>query len=1808
MRRIYEGVSAAVNVATGDEEGYEKNIENIQKVEKRAGQIAAVERRINPDTTLGQIVFDIASQGPVMATALVGAYGTAKLLTTVGIPTWIAGYIGYAGVDAMLEGGNNFADVLTDPKMMIALEKILGHKPSNAELSNISEGVGKILSEKATESSRRVAIGNLFNPLNLIESRLLPGLGGKTFLGRSARRGVFETGEETTQSVGGQASKEMAVADVEALSPEPEGVPEMKPGAVEAFKRVDYGQALYEGMLGGVAGPIVSAPQTYLGLRADRQIERELEGATVEMNQIIQQKKDFKANVERMLATGNLRGVDEILLEKEDWQKDFINSVIEDAKKSEDPKIASNAQNYTPGTHLKNEVESDGQTTAQLQDMDWQFREEYIEARDTSIKTPMQQYMLIYANNVKNPSLKEFQKRWAQYKKVQLMKGKVLQDGTDQQPQTRSEADTQTGGRVRGAARLRRMRGEQPEPAPTGQPQSQPQPATSEKIQEKTQEIQESLEQPALSIEQGEQQPPSPVDAASPPIISDRETDSRDVFKEVQNVFIFVLGKENVKDRINKTIQQAVNRATPTRTEQVLSRNPENAKLGKMVPGKFLDGRTKKSVARTALSELVDNDVISPEEAYDINRYIDIIRDATPTQAQPVQVLTDEAQDLIATIDQGGMPTSINNNMRRIAEENGVEVLSDDTPADLVQKLRDVAEEEQLAATRDEQMERTEPPVSPEEALRGDTESELDARSKIREVLETSTGASKLTKDIRNHVESLMKADDKFNSETPLNPQTIDSQVDIFNANLISEILSGLKQIEGVSSEAIPERYTSKRSIRSLVNPIFGKGGRASSLRPSNLENLGTPEESQARKDHYVGILTDPDYVAPDQLDRSQLDKLQGGRTATDDKGMAFIDQSTSKVILEGGTIPEGTVIRVTTAGSKDRRGKMYRWTGRKPKAGDREPGMWYLAEFDGKNYRPVLDTDKLRTGETFDKGDDPFVRDDLWKETIRVNPDNKRGENMTAAFLQLRDNPDKLSVTQGKTVYQLAERGPGAEMPEPSGVGAVSGKLSPEDQEMLNRINDNNRTVRQFSSAQMAIREKNNEKLSDLERANDELFSQEGFQIDSQFDEEGLSFVITPEMEADPKFRDLVKRLGFQEIERQPLPDGSNMVKYGPPEPIKPPKFERDTTPQPRDYGMPGEDPMNQGGYGQKMNKYSSLLKKRGSGKGTTEDMDKAVDAMPEWLKDMIKTEPKVALMKKQEMINLITSDLPSPANEITLPESLRPKETDTDRVVDAKNKIIDAIWEASSSEYATTDKAPPVRYSNMPKLWMVLNVLKNPKTASAAMRKFLEFESASNMRNMTPDQMEIELMNLETLIDTQMPNMQETLEEAVQQELLATEELQAIEGQYDQIIEDYKNAREEINNKADALTPEQFADLHERERENFIRRTSKALEELDTAGATKDVKDAKTRVENLTREIAEVSNNFDTLSTQYQEALQNAKENATEGIYADQRKQSEKEAEAAAIKAKKGKYPDVITINDVDIKASNSYPLKTFTTQFVKQVRFRMGKKGLNVPKEEINKVTDKKVLPWLENWLLENPDRILGKRVLKGDIKLYPDRPRTSTGDLNQWVIDLADTYIQEQTQSIRAGKVRGEVGFSAADILGKSYKKPSQDTDIEDFVDATVLPEQIQGQYQLDVEEITRFSNEMSKTEWWDKNPDGLSIDNIVNTQNIDWTTPPENKSDPRVLKPDHAIRFIHDALVRSAIPKKRLTQGKTAQRMFTDLKDLTYDYLKGLATYGRDSVFEENNSAARIGLINKKQFETIEDIASNNTDAASKKKL
>ena len=50
--------------------------------------------------------------------------------------------------------------------------------------------------------------------------------------------------------------------------------------------------------------------------------------------------------------------------------------------------------------------------------------------------------------------------------------------------------------------------------------------------------------------------------------------------------------------------------------------------------------------------------------------------------------LTQEAEDLISTVDEGGVPGFMTNNLRRIAQENGIEVTPADTPNTVIESLR----------------------------------------------------------------------------------------------------------------------------------------------------------------------------------------------------------------------------------------------------------------------------------------------------------------------------------------------------------------------------------------------------------------------------------------------------------------------------------------------------------------------------------------------------------------------------------------------------------------------------------------------------------------------------------------------------------------------------------------------------------------------------------------------------------------------------------------------------------------------------------------------------------------------------------------------------------------------------------------------------------------------------------------------------------------------------------------------------------------------------------------------------------------
>lgn len=66
----------------------------------------------------------------------------------------------------------------------------------------------------------------------------------------------------------------------------------------------------------------------------------------------------------------------------------------------------------------------------------------------------------------------------------------------------------------------------------------------------------------------------------------------------------------------------------------------------------------------------------------------------------PEGTLTQGAKELLASVDAGGVPSSITNNMRRIADENGVKILSTDKPMDVVQKLRDKAASAETPASK----------------------------------------------------------------------------------------------------------------------------------------------------------------------------------------------------------------------------------------------------------------------------------------------------------------------------------------------------------------------------------------------------------------------------------------------------------------------------------------------------------------------------------------------------------------------------------------------------------------------------------------------------------------------------------------------------------------------------------------------------------------------------------------------------------------------------------------------------------------------------------------------------------------------------------------------------------------------------------------------------------------------------------------------------------------------------------------------------------------------------------------------------
>jgi hypothetical protein len=103
-----------------------------------------------------------------------------------------------------------------------------------------------------------------------------------------------------------------------------------------------------------------------------------------------------------------------------------------------------------------------------------------------------------------------------------------------------------------------------------------------------------------------------------------------------------------------------------------------------------LEGRTEAQPA--ALAPETTEVMKSAEELAPTTEEVTPAEEVTPTTEEVVTEqqapLTQEAEDLISTVDEGGVPRFMTNNLRRIAKENNVEVTPKDTPNTVIENLR----------------------------------------------------------------------------------------------------------------------------------------------------------------------------------------------------------------------------------------------------------------------------------------------------------------------------------------------------------------------------------------------------------------------------------------------------------------------------------------------------------------------------------------------------------------------------------------------------------------------------------------------------------------------------------------------------------------------------------------------------------------------------------------------------------------------------------------------------------------------------------------------------------------------------------------------------------------------------------------------------------------------------------------------------------------------------------------------------------------------------------------------------------------
>ena len=203
---------------TGDPHEMIESHEELEEIAYENALIQAYQSKdMNPVT---QFLFDLTVSAPVMAGVMIGgtavggaAKGVAAAAGVGAVASWIAGLLGFNAVEALIEAGFNYTDVISDPMVVKKIEEALGEKMTGKSAEEIRLRALEILGDRADDSAETVFYANFFNPLNMGHtfgagrlSKLIKVASGKWgTAGRiAAKVSAREALEEALQAAGSQ--------------------------------------------------------------------------------------------------------------------------------------------------------------------------------------------------------------------------------------------------------------------------------------------------------------------------------------------------------------------------------------------------------------------------------------------------------------------------------------------------------------------------------------------------------------------------------------------------------------------------------------------------------------------------------------------------------------------------------------------------------------------------------------------------------------------------------------------------------------------------------------------------------------------------------------------------------------------------------------------------------------------------------------------------------------------------------------------------------------------------------------------------------------------------------------------------------------------------------------------------------------------------------------------------------------------------------------------------------------------------------------------------------------------------------------------------------------------------------------------------------------------------------------------------------------------------------------------------------------------------------------------------------------------